>query len=380
MTTPFDVLHFVKDYALGISDCWITPDGSVAFSRLPLATDDLHLNHLFMKEVTRVGSGVRIAFKTDASVMDLGITASLLVLPWLDPSPLAVDLEVDGELVKTMPITKYESRGPFGVQPETAGNSELLQFALGQKGIWKAVQVWLPQNAHSRISHVALDGTVQATEPVGPQWLHYGSSISQASEVASPSFVWPAVAAKKLGLELRSLGLGGNALLDPFIGDEIIANNPAVVSLKLGINSVNTGCHTVRTFPTAVNGLLDTIRQGLPSVPILLISPIFCPPHEEGVGPTLFDPDSGKAKASPKPEEFIPSALNLKTIREQLRSIFANRSQSDANLFLLDGLELFGETDAELLPDDLHPNHLGYQLMAERFAKSPVVASWVAVR
>ena len=33
----------------------------------------------------------------------------------------------------------------------------------------------------------------------------------------------------------------------------------------------------------------------------------------------------------------------------------------------LDGLSLFGEADAHLLPDDLHPNTEGYRLMGQRF-------------
>ena len=377
MTTKFDALQFVRDYALGISEAWATPDGSVAFSRLPLATDELHLNHLFMNEVSRAGSGVRLAFKTDASVLNLGIIGSQLVLPWAGPAALNVDLEINGRLVQTEPITQFETRSPFGVDAETAGKPQLLQLDLGHAGTWKSVAVWLPHNAHSRIVSVQLDGSVAPAEKTGPKWLHYGSSISQASEVDSPSAVWPAVVAKQLGLELRSLGLAGSALLDPFIGPVIVAENPDLVSLKLGINSVNAASHTVRTFPAAVNGLIDSIRAGLPSVPILLISPIFCPPHEEGVGPTIFDPATGKAAASPRPEEFIPSALNLQTIRQQLSAIFANRSKTDSNLYLMDGLDLFGADDANLLPDDLHPNHEGYQLMAARFAASPAVHNWL---
>jgi lysophospholipase L1-like esterase len=43
------------------------------------------------------------------------------------------------------------------------------------------------------------------------------------------------------------------------------------------------------------------------------------------------------------------------------------REDGDAHLFLLDGLELLGPADAGRLPDDVHPDPEGYDLMAERF-------------
>ncbi|MGE9291343.1 MAG: SGNH/GDSL hydrolase family protein, partial [Puniceicoccales bacterium] len=47
----------------------------------------------------------------------------------------------------------------------------------------------------------------------------------------------------------------------------------------------------------------------------------------------------------------------------------------DKNLFYLDGLDLFGESQAKHLPDNLHPNAEGYKIMGENFLKlgSPLI-------
>ena len=59
------------------------------------------------------------------------------------------------------------------------------------------------------------------------------------------------------------------------------------VSLKLGINVVNADALKPRNFAPVVHGFLDTVREGHPETPILVVSPIFCPVHEDTPGPTL---------------------------------------------------------------------------------------------
>ena len=110
-----------------------------------------------------------------------------------------------------------------------------------------------------------------------PVWLHHGSSISHGSNGDSPTAIWPALAARLGGVELVNLGFGGSALLDPFTA-RVIRDTPAdVISLKLGINLVNADLMRLRAFGPAVHGFLDTIRDGHPDTPLLVVSPIHCP-------------------------------------------------------------------------------------------------------
>jgi hypothetical protein len=45
-----------------------------------------------------------------------------------------------------------------------------------------------------------------------------------------------------------------------------------------------------------VHGFLDTIRDGHPTRPLLVVSPLLCPIHEETPGPGTFDVDAWRGQ------------------------------------------------------------------------------------
>lgn len=114
-------------------------------------------------------------------------------------------------------------------------------------------------------------------EPPAPRdrkvWLHHGSSISHGSNAAYPTEVWPALAATAGGVELVNLGFGGSALLDPFTARAMRDTPADLISLKIGINIVNTDAMRLRAFTPAVHGFLDIVREGHPTAPLLVVSP-----------------------------------------------------------------------------------------------------------
>ena len=133
-------------------------------------------------------------------------------------------------------------------------------------------------------------------------WLHHGSSISHGSDAASPTTTWPALAASLGGVELINLGLGGSALLDPFTARALRDTPADLISVKIGINLVNADLMRLRAFTPAVHGFLDTIREGHPTTPLLVVSPILCPIHEDTPGPSAPDfTDSARAGCSSRP-------------------------------------------------------------------------------
>src|SRR4029079_18029506 len=118
-----------------------------------------------------------------------------------------------------------------------------------------------------------------------------------------------------------------------------------------------------RAFGPAVHGFLDTIRDGHPDAPLLVVSPLLCPMHEETPGPGTFDTESlGKGEvrfaALGDPREVAAGKLTLRVIREELAGIVAQRARTDPAIHHLDGLALYGEADHERLPlpDNLHPD------------------------
>ncbi len=204
-------------------------------------------------------------------------------------------------------------------------------------------------------------------------WLHHGSSISQGSNAESPSTTWPALAASIGGVELVNLGFGGGALLDPFTARAMRDTPADLISVKIGINLVNTDLMRVRAFGPAVHGFLDTVREGHPSTPLLVVSPLLCPIHENTPGPAAPDLtrlSAGELSFTATGDPSDPTRLTLTLIREELSRLTALRAENDPNLHYLNGRELYGEADlAELpLPDQLHPDAATHRLIGERFA------------
>ena len=96
-------------------------------------------------------------------------------------------------------------------------------------------------------------------------------------------------------MELVNLGLGGSALLDPFTARAMRDTPADLISVKIGINLVNTDLMRLRAFAPAVHGFLDTIREGHPTTPLLVVSPIYCPIHEDTPGPAALGPRARSA-------------------------------------------------------------------------------------
>jgi hypothetical protein len=288
------------------------------------------------------------------------------------PPPPPFDLVVDGEFVSRH-TTSHGNQ--IFIDPATEavrferGAHETLRFD-GLGNSMKHIQLWLPHNATVRLRSLRVsDGAAVAPTPDRgrPRWVHYGSSISHCMEPDGPTGTWPAVAARLADLNLQSLGLGGSCHLDQFAARTICDLPADLISLKVGINVVNMDSLKERTFVSSLHGFLDTVRDGHPHTPILLISPIVCPAAEDHPGPTV--PDArGVFGVIDRPAALSNGCLTLRRIREIIANTVDTRTAlGDASLHYLDGLKLFGDADLSDLPDGLHPNAAGYQRMGERF-------------
>ncbi len=323
-------------------------------------------------------AGIRLALTTAARTIELDTVPTKRVYLGAPPRPDGVyDLLVDGALVAQATadggdvLTIDLATGSF---EQRAGDRATVRFADLPEGE-KSVEIWLPHDESTVVSALRADAPVTPLAASDRVWVHHGSSISHGSNATHPTGTWPVIAARRGGVDLVNLGFGGGALLDPFTARAIRDAPADLVSVKIGINVVNADLMRLRAFGPAVHGFLDTIREGHPETPLLVISPVRCPTHENTPGPLAPDLSAmaeGRVGwiATGDPAEVAAGRLTLEVIRAELARIVAERASSDPHLHLLDGRELYGEADeAEYpLPDGLHPDGPTHALMGERFA------------
>ncbi|MGA5268470.1 GDSL-type esterase/lipase family protein [Streptomyces lydicamycinicus] len=354
----------------GALDLEMTPAG-VMPRRLPAWTKEQYQNPS-VYGVTLMPSGVRLVFRTDARELEFEVLTSTGQLD-TDPQPRPtgmLELLVDGAPAgrRQAPVGNVvRMAGPGAVQRMIPGEPGTVRFAGLPTGM-KNVELWLPQQTPTELVALKADGEVLAPLPDGRRrWVHYGSSISHCIEADGPTGTWPVVAAALGGVEVINLSQAGNEVLDPYVARTIRDVPADLISLKVGINIVSLAAFRQRTFAPAVHGFLDTIRDGHPETPLLLMSPVSCPAVEETPGPTAMGPD-GKITALGDPADVAGGALSLTVVRAELARIVAARQARDPHLHYLDGRELLGPDEVHDLPDGLHPTAAAYRRMGKRFA------------
>jgi hypothetical protein len=364
--------HFlsVLDCVVGAIDRVVDPSG-VTFHRSP-AVGRARLGDFTFDFMSAVPSGVRIEALTDASALELDVALTKALLPGMTSSGSPFDVVVDGDLrapviAADQTVILFDpATGGMEVQP--AGPATV-RFDLGETTGERRVEIWFPSDASLTLidARVVEASSLRPAPSAGPLWVHHGSSISQCSEADRPTGTWPTLVARSIGRSLVNLGIGGHCHLDQFMAQAIRDLPAAAISLEVGINVLNGDTMRERAFVAAFHGFLDTIRDGHPETPILVITPIICPVAEGAPGPTVIGPD-GQVHTVTRPPELGVGALSLVRIRELLQHhVWARRAEGDGNLHIVDGLALFGADDVDHLPDGLHPDATGYRRMAERF-------------
>ncbi|MEU0596439.1 GDSL-type esterase/lipase family protein [Streptomyces ardesiacus] len=322
-------------------------------------------------------SGVRLALRTRATALELDTLPTKRVYAGAPPRPDGVyELLVDGRpagrgsVAGGNTLTIDMTTGTVDLAPGPAGTLRFTDLPGGSKDI----EIWLPHNETTELVALRTNAPVEPGRDPGRRvWLHHGSSISHGSDAAGPTTTWPALAASLGGVELVNLGFGGGALLDPFTARAMRDTPADLISVKIGINVVNADLMRLRAFGPAVHGFLDTVREGHPTAPLLVVSPILCPVQEDTPGPLAPDFSGGGVRfvATGDPAERASGKLTLNVIRDELSRIVRERAAEDENLHHLDGRELYGAADAvDLpLPDGIHPDAATHRLIGERFAE-----------
>ena len=214
------------------------------------------------------------------------------------------------------------------------------------------IVVYLPEGMRPRVLAVAVRRRRSSCRRrAGPRWLAYGDSIAEGWIASGPSGAWPAVAARRHGLDVVNLGYAGSARWRAAVGP---ADRRARRRRHLDLARHQLlEPHPVldRAVPRADARVHRARARGHPDTPIVVTSPILRPDAEttaNALGATLVD---------------------LRVAMEDLtRELIA---AGDAHLTLVEGGDLIGADD---LPDGIHPGDHGHAVLADAFGGAVAAA------
>ena len=284
-------------------------------------------------------SGVRLRFQTESRnlILILKIAAEWKAdaSALTDNERVTIDLSADGELVQTIPLFSDTDR--ISIDLNTTG---------------AVFELWLPQHFPVDLRRIEIDegATLRVLHDNRLKWLTYGSSITKCRGAHSPARTWPAIAARHIGLNLTSLGFGGQCHIDPMVGRVMRDLAADVITLKLGINIFGSSSLNSRTYEAAAIGFIETLREKHRDTPIGVVTSIYSDRSETN--------DVG---------------LTLDQYREMTRDVVRRLiSAGDSHLHLFEGMDLLGEADAKagMMADGVHPNGDGYEVIGTRFAEN----------
>jgi lysophospholipase L1-like esterase len=206
-----------------------------------------------------------------------------------------------------------------------------------------AVTVYLP--LYHPVELVAFgfddDAAVVAPPPFAAERpvVFYGSSITQGGCASQPGNSYEAMLGRDLNVDFVNLGFSGNG-----IGESEVARLVASVDASCFVVDFGVNCPTVEAMRSAYGPFLAAIRAAHPEVPMVCVSPIFSTPE-------AWERDwHGK----------------LDGMRRVAReAVEARVASGDRRVEFVDGLKLIGPDGGDGLVDGVHPNDLGFRMMAD---------------
>lgn len=323
---------------------------------------------LLLRWAEQTSAGVEVRVRTAATELVLTL-AGLVPVAAGEPAPRPPVVVVDDGVRTVVPLEHVDVLPLTSAGPGAVVGAPLSRVVVRARrpGVVRDVVVHLHQGVRTEVVAIEADAPLA---PVGRRggavrWTHHGSSISHGTDVPLSDDPWVVRAARDLGWELTDLAFAGNAQLDGFVARTVRDVPADVITLAVGINLTNADSMRRRAMVPAVHAFLDTVREGQPTTPVVLVQAISCPAQEDAPGPIVMTPSG--VRVARRDLEVDDGALTLAATRDVLATVHAARAACDPHLHLLDGRTLLGPADVGLLHDGLHPDVAGHRLMAGRF-------------
>ena len=196
--------------------------------------------------------------------------------------------------------------------------------------------VYLPEGMRPTLFSLSATGGAIEAAPPQRRWLVYGDSIAAGWVASGPSSAWPAVAGRALDVDVVNCGYAGSARGEVASAEQLAAIPADVISISHGTNCWKLTPHSAAMVAAGLDAFLTVLRQGHPSTPIVVVSPVVRPDAEatpNRLGATLAD----------------------------LRAALEEVASARGDVTVLPGRALL---DADLLADGIHPGDEGHRILA----------------
>ncbi len=205
------------------------------------------------------------------------------------------------------------------------------------------ITVYLPEGMKPTLKDVRATGGALEAAPAGPRWLAYGDSLTEGWIATGPAHCWPALAARRHGLDVVNLGYAGSCRGE-LASAEQLAKLPAdVISLAYGTNCWTRIPHSTALLAANVRAFVSILREGHPATPIIISSPVIRPDAES------------------TPNRLGATLADLRGVIEEFAADPGSAGAAGP-IELVRGLPLLS---GDQLPDGVHPGDEGHAIMAE---------------
>jgi hypothetical protein len=206
------------------------------------------------------------------------------------------------------------------------------------------ITIYFPHKEEVRVLAVGVDADARLTSSTAfalkRPFVCYGSSVMQGSGATHPSRTYPAALARRLNLDFVNLGFGGAGKAEAEVVSLVNELDACCWLFDLGKSYGNQSAEPY-------NRMLDTVRAAHPKDPIFCITPIYSIKESTDAA-------------------YRERSVNLRAMMRE--AALARQRAGDKLIFVVEGLELFGEPDKALFHDPTHPSDEGNERMAQRLA------------
>ncbi len=282
-------------------------------------------------------AGGRIRFKTDSARIAL---RCILPEVWLFPhmpvtGVTCFDLYADGEFIKP-----FIPQGDLFAKVREEGEKEFYsEINLGSRKMRDIIINFPLYNNVSAVCLLLEDGATVAeaqeyanSKPV----VFYGSSITQGGCASHSGNSYEAIISRKLNCDFVNLGFSGNCKAE----DEM-AHYIATLDMSVFVYDYDHNAPDVECLRKTHGRFFEILREAKPDLPVIMVS--------------VADKHYGESIEERKA-----------VIRKTYDTAVAN---GDKNVYFIDGQEIYGDKADLATVDYVHPNDLGFYLMAEKIGE-----------